>query len=854
MAFTPGTRIGAYEIVAPLGAGGMGEVYRARDTKLGRDVALKVLPDAFAADIERMARFEREAKVLAALNHPNIGAIYGLEERALVLELVEGENLAGPLPVETAVRYALQIASALEAAHEKGIVHRDLKPANIKVTPAGVIKVLDFGLAAVGQPGGGQGHVTQSPTITLSATQAGVILGTAAYMAPEQAGGKVVDKRADIWAFGCVLYEMLAGRQTFHGESVVDILGAVVRAEPEWSRLPADMPENVRRVLRHCLEKDPASRLRDIGDARLELAEPIDVRTSVPAAVTRRTASAWALGGVAAIAGAVGYFSRSLWTAADVKPKNVRWFKLSLGDTRLTNLLRISRDGSRIAYVFNNSVNLNQRPVFVREFDSPTPRRVNGTDVADTLVFSPDGKWVAFSAALAVFKVSVTGGDPVHLADGWYPTDWTADGRLLLTTRAPGQGVTAISANGGKQQQLVKAGPGEIVGSATLLPTGKTLLYESRISGPQAVVQSPGGSDRKVVVENARTPVYLRSGHILFRREDGWCVVPFDVKALYTSGPVVSVPAPIATAEQLAIDDYGTAVFTSQTAFTRASQLLIVDRQGKTAEALKTTEPFTQLRAAPDGRSLVLSHQGSGDVFTYDIKRGIQTRMTFEPGEDETPVWSPDGKRFAYASVRSGQNRHIVIRNADGSAGEQIVWTTESHVHVDDWSPDGKFLLATRSGVLSDILVLAADSAGQPKLFLESPFAKLNAAVSPDGHWIAYVSNETKTHEIYVRPWPGPGGKWQVSADGGARPRWSRNGKELFYNSKGGMMAVPVDGKGQFSTGKPQLLFQRTFGDYDVLPDGRFVLFDAPPALGMSELDVVENWFEELKRIAPAGQ
>jgi serine/threonine-protein kinase len=852
MALAPGDRVGAYEVVAPLGAGGMGEVYRARDHKLGRDVALKVLPDTFAADADRMARFEREAKVLAALNHPNIAAIYGLEDRALVLELVEGENLAGPLPVETAVRYALQIASALEAAHEKGIVHRDLKPGNIKVTPAGTVKVLDFGLASVGQAGSAGSNSTQSPTLTLAATQSGVILGTAAYMPPEQARGKVVDKRADIWAFGCVLYEMLVGKQTFGGESVVDILGAVVRAEPEWSRLPADTPENVRRVLRRCLEKDPASRLRDIGDARLELAEPVAVPAPSPI-VTRRSVSAWALGGVAAIAGGAGFLTHALWkTSPQNRPGSFQRFKLPLGDDHITNLLEISPDGSRIAYGFNPGGYLAQT-LYVRDLNALSARRVKGTAQISSLVFSPDGKWLAYGGT-AIYKVPVNGGDPIQIGSDGTPTGWAADGRLIVTAVRAGVGVMAIPAAGGRPEELVKAASAEVIRTATMLPDGNALLFSVNSINRDVVVQTPGADDRRVVVENASLPRYLHSGHILFSRDNSWFVIPFDSRKLRATGAPVPLPPPEGSAPLLAVDDFGAAVSLPTNAFVHRSQLLLVDRQGRTLETLKISEPFTQVRAAPDGKSLLLAHQAEGDVFTYDLKRGIQTRMTFEPGENETPVWSPDGKRFAWASVRGKPERHIMIRNADGSGAEQILWRTEKHVHVDDWSPDGKYIVATRSGTDAEFLILSADKPGEPKPLLQSPFVKQHMAISPDGLWLAYSSRESNRDEIYVRPWPGPGGKWQVSAAGGTRPRWSRNGKELFYNSGNAMLAVPVESGREFSTGKPLVLFQKPFGDFDVLPDGRFVLFDAPPVFGYAELNVVTNWFDELKRIAPVSQ
>jgi serine/threonine-protein kinase len=856
MTLPPGTRVGAYEITGPLGAGGMGEVYRARDTKLNRDVAVKVLPLSLTADAEYLARFQREAQLLAALNHPNIAAIYGLEGEAIIMELVEGETLAqriavGPIPLEDALPIAMQIAAALEAAHDKGIIHRDLKPANVKVTPQGVAKVLDFGLAKAADEGSAA-NLSISPTLTLRSTQAGVILGTAAYMAPEQARGKPVDKRADIWAFGCLLYEMLVGKQTFSGDSIIDILGAVVRAEPEWSKLPAGTPENVRRVLRRCLEKDPARRLRDIGDARLELTDPVAPPAApAPVEVTRRAASVWMIGAVAAVSGAAGFFARGLRKTAEPAPKPVRRFRLPLGATRLTLTLRISPDGSRIAYISNDNQLPGGRPIVVRTLDGSEARRLPGTEGANALVFSPDGQWIAFRSS-AVFKVPVGGGSPIRLFDGWIPSDWTATGQLLLTTGRPGQGIASISAQGGQVQELIKVDSNRVFSNVSMLPGTNVLLFS--MSGASIAVQTVGANDRKVIIENGVTPSYLRSGHILFRGDDTWRVVPFDLKTLRTTGAAVPLPGPESRAMYLAADETGTAIFSTLGSFTQRTALQILDRQGRILETLKISEPFTQLRASPDGRFIILSHQANSDVFVYDLKRGIQTKLTFETGEDETPVWAPDSKRYAYASVRDRNERHIVVRQADGSSGEQILWTTPAHIHVDDWSADGKFLMLTRAGNSSDLLVLSTEKAGEPKPFLTSPFHELHGAFSPDGRWVAYTSNESGRDEIYVRPWPGPGGKWQVSSEGGIRPRWSRNGKELFYNSKTAMMAVPVESKAEFSTGKPKPLFEKSFGEYDVLPDGRFVLFDAPVVMGVAELDVIENWFEELKRIAPARQ
>ena len=838
--------IAHYKITAKLGEGGMGAVYRATDTKLNRDVAIKVLPEAFAADHDRLTRFEREAHLLAALNHPNIAAIYGIEQGAIVMELVEGDDLRGPLPVTTAIDYARQIAQGLEAAHEKGIIHRDLKPANVKITASGQVKILDFGLAKAADSTPAP-NASLSPTLTVGVTQAGVILGTAAYMSPEQARGKIVDKRADIWAFGCVCFEMLTGTPAFAGESVVDILGAVVRAEPDWTRLPADTPDHVRRLLRRCLEKDPARRLRDIGDARIELAEPIAPPSSAPITITRRSMSAWALGAVAAVSGAAGYFARGLSRSEATRPTGMRRYRVALGQNRITGLLTVSPEGSRFAYISQAISNPGARPTFLRDWSASESRRLSGLEGTRSLVFSPDGKWLAATVgSSAVSRISVAGGDPIHLVDGWVVTDWTRDDRLILIDTSSSR-IAAMPAEGGSVVELMKASSGEIVRAASLLPNGH-LLFE--LTGVGIAVAPGGGGAKKIVMPQASVPRYLRSGHLLFQQANRFMAAKFDVRTSTVTSPAVPLPQVMATAPGLAIDDNGTAVFAPNAAFTQHSDLAIYDRTGKASTPLKITEPFTQLRASPDGKSLILSQQGTGDVYSYDIARQIQNRLTFEPGEDETPIWSPDGKRYAYASTRDTLTRHIVVRPADGSSGEVILWSTTEHVHVDDWSPDGKTLLLNRTGANAQLITLSADNPGEPRAFPTGPAITIYGAFSPDGRWVAYTSNESGRTEIYVRAWPSGGGKWVVSADGGQRPRWSRNGKELFFNSGSAMMSAAIDTRSGFSTARPQLLFQKVFGDYDVLPDGRFVIFGTPPVTGSDELEVIENWFEELNRLA----
>lgn len=832
----------------------MGAVYRATDTKLHRDVAIKILPDAFAGDPDRLARFTREAQLLASLNHPNIAAIYGIEERAIVMELVEGEDLRGPLPVETALQYAIQIASALEAAHEKGIIHRDLKPANIRITADSRVKVLDFGLAAVVQPAAAAaaGSVANSPTLTIAATQIGAILGTAGYMAPEQARGKTVDKRADIWAFGCVLYEMLTGTQAFEGETVADILGAIVRAEPDWSKIPANTPERVRRVMRYCFEKEPAQRIRDIGDVRLELTRPEPpVVSAAPALVTRRTWIAAAGVGGLATGAAAGFFAQNLTTSRNTTaPRPLRRSKLLLGAQRFQANLAVSRDGATVAYSTGGE-SPTSRVICVRELGATEGRILPGTAGAGRVSFSPDGRWVAYQKDFAAYKAPINGGPATKIADRvWSVNDWAVDGTIVLSNEDRTIGL--VSDRGGPVAKLSHARLPPRV-SAQLLPGGKALLTEST-SGMG--VLSRDGHDFADISDRGGFARYVASGHILFRTDDQWVAMPFDSRAMRPVGSAVPLPG-FLTAEvggrltvSLAVDDAGTA-FCARLGGPASPKFQIVNHDGVVANGPDLSQHLSQVSVSPDGRSVLLSGIGNNAIWNYDVKRGTMTRLTFEDGETETPVWSPNGRDFVYASQPKGSDtRAILVRPADGSSPPRQVWKTTKHVHVFDWSADGKCILL---GGLDDYsrLGLLPVTGGEPAPVSEGPFMQSGGAFSPDGKWIAYVTSESGRSEVYAKPIEGVGRKVTISTQGGSRPRWSRSGKELFYQSEDKMMVVPIGGGAELSPGAPRVLFQRQFGMYDVFPDGRFAMFQSPPAVGTTELDVLDNFFDELRRVAP---
>ncbi|HXX45735.1 MAG TPA: protein kinase [Candidatus Acidoferrales bacterium] len=892
MPLAVGTSLGSYQILASIGAGGMGEVYRARDSKLGRDVALKVLPQAFARDADRMARFQREAKVLASLNHPNIATIHGLEDsgstHALVMELVEGPTLAdriraGPIPIDEAIRIARQIADALEYAHERGIVHRDLKPANVKVTADDAVKVLDFGLAKALEGDAASYDISTSPTLSRLATMQGVLLGTAAYMSPEQAKGKQVDRRADIWAFGCVLYEMLTGRQTFTGETVTDTLAAVIKEEPDWSRLPAATPMRVRVLLQRCLQKDPKQRLRDIGDARISIDEVLTgaPEAGVAAANASPAKTRWlslAIG-VAGLALGATIAGVTAWNLKPVPARLVTRTSIVLPPGQhLTGLdqsaLAISRDGTRIVYVAAGQGNSAQQ-IYVRSLDSLEAKAVPGTEGATGPVFSPDGQWLAFFADSKLKKIPLAGGAAQTLQDIGLPrgASWGSEGFIAF---APVLSVVSkVPETGGSSEAITRFEPGEATHLwPQFLPGSKEILFAVLFPNPGIAVQSlPGGQRRMLIQTQATTaPRYTSSGHLVYAQGGNLMAVPFDLEHLSVSGNTVPVLQGVLQTNSLGgpgqydISENGSLVYVPGGLRGTKMQLVWVTRDG--AEKTFPLEPgdYDQPRVSPDGRRIALD-VGS-QVRIYDTTREALTRLTFEGTTNQYPVWTPDGKRVAFMSDKN-QTLTVFWQPADGSGRAEELMSAGTSVPF-SWSPDGKQLayITVQAPNPPDISVLNLGDGKSVHFLQESSSHVFQDApqFSPDGRWIAYASDETGRREVYVQPYPGPGGKWQISTDGGSEPQWNRNGRELFYRTADKLMAVDVSTKAGFESGKPRELFEDLYlrngagysrANYDISPDGqRFLMLKpvTPEQAAPTQINVVLNWTEELKRLVPTGK
>ncbi len=872
--------IANYEVISKIGEGGMGEVYRARDTKLNRDVAIKILPEAFARDSDRLARFKREAQVLASLNHPNIASIYGLEESngfmALAMELVEGPTLAdrlaaGPIPIDEALAIARQIAAALEAAHERGIIHRDIKPANVKVTLEGTIKVLDFGLAKVFADEAPDVNLSHSPTL-IKGTQAGIILGTAAYMSPEQAKGKVVDKRSDIWAFGCVLFEMLTGKQSFGGETLTDILASVVRAEPDWSALPAVTPEVIRRLLRRCLTKDQKQRLRDIGEARITIEsfladkseETTELATSKEPLPLRKTFF-WIAGiALAFMAGGLG-----VWLLRPVSSEiPLRKLELQIAGLDLSRdyAYSISPNGKSIAYVSNHRL-------WIRDLDRLDPREVPNTENASHPFWSPDSAYLGYVIGKKMWKVSNAGAGTTAITDlpdvfsGAGGAGWQADGTIIFTTG--GTGLMQVAAQGGDPSPLLNVGADEAdFHDATLLPDGRGVLFavHRSVQGVDTIALFDGKSRKNLLQLDGQRighPVYSRSGHILFERRltnPGIWALPFALSRLEVTGePFLVVPG--AGAPKVADD--GTLIFVYGE-ISAPTRLVWMDRGGKIVNSIQPEAlPFQlpSFRLSPDGKQLVLATRESGktDYWIVNVARGTRTRLTFDnSARGWFCGWSPDGQRVLYASGDAPAVYKIVSKAADssGDAKELLNGLDAS------FSPDGRFIIYATpvQGQRGwDLWYVGTEPGAKPLPFLVTPKDERYVEFSPDGNYVAYASNESGRYEVYVKPFPGGQGNSRVSIDGGSVPRWSRRGDELFFVSGNDLMAVHVQTKPSLVLGQPQKLFSRRpvgadrpeglYDTYDVSADGqRFVMLQSDEQqITSQKLTVIQNWFAEFK-------
>ncbi len=874
---TPGTKLGSYEILSPLGKGGMGEVWRARDSKLGREVAIKTLPEEFASDEERLARFEREAKLLASLNHPNIAAIYGLEEdsgtRFLVLELVEGDTLAdrlkhGAIPVEDSLKLALQIAEALEAAHEKGVIHRDLKPANIKVTPDAKVKVLDFGLAKAFAGDGSDVNLSQSPTLSLAATQQGVILGTAAYMSPEQARGVTVDKRADIWAFGCVLYEMLTGRQVFKGELMSDVMASVLKSDPDYKGLPPTIHPKLRELLRRCLEKEPKQRWHDVGDVRVEIeqvsADPSGTLIQPVTEIGPSTRSRLPAILVTAILSVI-VASVAAWNLKPAPPSLVTRFPLTLPESDTVDAqggMALSPTGARIAYVATRD---GVRQLFVRSRDQVRPARIEGTDGAMHPFFSPDGEWIGFFTGTELRRVSLRGGPTALITPAlnragatWGPND----NIVFSSNDAPG--LMQVSASGGEPRPLTTPQDrGERHYWPEFLPGGSAALFTISRGGPisdkQVAVLSLETGEYEVLVDGTDAE-YASSGHLVFAREASLWAAPFDLDSLEVSGE----PSPMVEDVQVnngggwahyATGGDGSLVYL-RSASADSRTLLWVDREGN--EELIPAQPLTYRypRISPDGGRVALDTENG--LWIWDFS--LQT-LTLLEETGQYPVWTSDGEEIVYDGPSS------FFRNASDTSSPAVPIASNLHGPAYFLS-DGEDHLVFRSGI--DISMISLDGSSEPVPLLEGAFRERNAELSPGGNWMAYQSDQSGRYEISVRPFPNvEDSRLSISNAGGFHPVWSRDGEELFYIEPGPparLMSVAVELDAAFTPGSRQAIMdwpyyfeaQGAGRTYDVALDGeRFIAVRLELAeTGDNEgeptgLNVVLNWFEELKERVP---
>jgi serine/threonine-protein kinase len=909
-----GTSLSHYRIVEKLGQGGMGEVYRAEDTNLSRQVAIKVLPDEFAHDAERLARFEREAKLLASLNHPNIAAIHGLEEhegkRFLVLELVEGQTLSerlkkGRIPLDEALDICRQIAEGLEAAHEKGIIHRDLKPANVKVTPEGKVKVLDFGLAKAFYEQAAPVDPSRSPTITEQMTAPGVILGTAAYMSPEQARGKPVDKRADIWAFGCVLYECLTAKRAFQGDTVTETMAAILKSAPDWTFLPEDTPAFVRAVLRQCLQKDPALRLHDIADARIEIGESASYRSeAVPA--PRKLSLPW-LGACAALMLLAGVLIDRLLTryvqlpspmpvvAATVKIEpshwldGLRWPAPYGFDQPSRTAMALSSDGRFIVYsaIKENPGPQNKPRLYLRRLDQLEAKLIAGTEGGVSPFLSPDNSWVGFWADGKLKKIPVEGGAPTTLLDVsvLFGANWGRHDSIVFTDGFAG-GLSRVSADGGNSETLTRPDLKREERAHRLpswLPNGKAVLFtvmrQSFDSQPRLALFRLDTREWHVLLQDAADARYVPTGHLVFLRQGTLMAVRFDLARLEVIGQPVALVENVMQAfstagechtgaGQFGISDTGSLIYAMGGIVPdRKNSLVWVDQKGTEQPVTALQFPFSYPRLSPDGQRIAYATAGrEWQVWVYDLARGTNSRLTGE-GRAVYPVWTPDGKRILFSWHKS-LAENLFWQPYDGSSRMEPVTSSENYQFAGSWSSDGTtlvFVEARQEGSQNswDIAVLDTPS-GHVTPFLNSQFTELYPECSPDGRWIAYSSDESMRDEVYVRPFPGSGMKHPVSSEGGIEPLWARNGKHLFYRWRDQVFVVDVLTDGSFTTSKPRLVFEKPgyfsgypTRSYDLSLDGqRFLMVkvEQRKPSPVTEMILIQNWFEELKRLCPTGK
>lgn len=912
-----GQTIAHYKLTARIGAGGMGEVYRATDSKLHRDVAVKVLPPAFAEDPERMARFEREAQVLASLNHGSIAAVFGIEEsgaqRAIVMELVEGEDLSerlkrGPLPLDEALRTAVHIAGALEVAHDRGVIHRDLKPANIKLLESGDVKLLDFGLAKALDDAAPQ-HIGQDTAATLSAaqTRAGIIMGTAAYMSPEQATGATADKRSDVWSFGVVLFEMLTGQRLFDGETTSHLLADVIRAEIDFNRLPPDLPADLRTLLELLLVRDPRRRLRDVREARLVLERLLERGSGRPAAITSGTMAMPAPAAVRPVA-RTGQLRR-LWPVAAIvllaavaaagwlrpspePPPQVR-AAVRLADvpffTSVGSAFDISPHGTQIAVATGTSDSGENRRLLLRrvnELDSTL--LVDATSSTDegaspyNPFFSPDGAWVGYALAGELRKIPATGGTPLRICtvSRSRGATWGEDGTIVLAP-SPSSGLVRVSAAGGEPTPLttLNAEAKEVTHRwPQFLPGGKAVLFTSHTSaaggfdGAKIEVLMLDSGERRVIHTGGAYARYVPTGHVVYVHNNTLMAVPFDLDGFTVTGAAVPVVQNLAASAnegsgQFAYAASGLLIYLQGVPELPTHPIAWVDRSGGMTTLVGEPGTYANPRLSPDGTrlSLTVYRNRNWDIWVYDLERKVSTRITFDEAPETEQVWSPDGRELIYTS-EAVEFPGFFRKAADGSGAPTLVAKLPDAMWAQAWSRDGR-LLALTSGQ-SDIGTLDVTAPDpKPAWLLNSRFAETDPTISPDGRWFAYTSSESGRPEIYIREFPNGQGRWQVSTTGGGYARWSPKGDEVFYRTTDGIMAAVVERTpGGIRPGTPKLVVRGSFmggprgielgssvfSDYDVSADGqRFVMFPKPPELlsaATGMVTMVTNWFDDLRR------
>ena len=898
-----GKTLGHYEILEPLGKGGMGEVYRARDTKLDRDVAIKVLPEDFASDPDRLARFEREAKLLAQLNHANIATIYGLEDegdqRFIVMEVVEGETLAeriggsGRIEVEEAMEFARQIAEALEAAHDKGVIHRDLKPANVKVTPDGVVKVLDFGLAKSYEIDGSAADVSpdlsHSPTM-MEATRAGMIMGTASYMSPEQAKGKPVDKRTDIWSFGALLFEMLTAQTAFRGEDVSETLAAILKDQPAWRELPVTLPATAQALLRRCLRKDQSRRLHDIADARIELeeamAEPA-AGADVDAAAGRR---GFSLITVAAIVVAVAALTSAAWFG--IRPSisdsgGTKRFVATLPEGSRVSLtpkpIALSPDGSAIAYV-QAGINGVQRELFVRPLDQLEPRLLIELSDARAPFFSPDGEWVGFFTGTELRRVSVNGGPPLPITDlgetGSFGASWGTDGTIVFSPGA-GAELREVPATGGESVVLLEvdlaaneAGlyvPRHLPGSDAILYT----VERDGVTPPAIGLLRRGSGDTEILIEPGSDAHYLPTGHLLYLVDGTFFVAPFDIGSLKLTGQATPIRPGIHmtrrnTLGHFDIAEDGTLVFL-EAADLPTFRLAWRTFDNEIDEVVTTPVEQGQFwlpRLSPDGTRIAyrVDNEEGRRIMIHDLARGVQSVFAGD-ADHRALTWGPDGE-YLYYNVQVAGDNDIWKRRADLSEPAELVLGGEGNQMLRDVSTDGDWLLFAQTEVVNsstyDIWLYSLSEGGEPRVMFNSEGNEPAGVFSPDGRWIGWVSAESGQLEVYVTGFPAMGARTRVSIDGGSEVAWAPDGRTLFFRFGPVLYAVDFDpNAGPTSAPRevlaPLQLFNSASTGYEISPDGDRILSFVPPDLEpgadvpLAEMHFVVNWFEELKRLVPAG-